>query len=595
MSKYNQGTISAPVASPVITTGQPAGHTYEGAPGYARDAKSELYLLAVSAFAGEQRFYDRKQDPKANALQVTTRSHVETARAFPRLTGIPWQQENTIEQQFRELVRQVAVEDLDWLIGFTGWLRRHAYMRSAAIVIAAETIRTRHEAGLSPAGRAIIPAALDRADEPGELLGYWISRYGRKMPHALKRGLSDAVEALYTEYGSLKWDSGERTFRFADVIELISPRYHKRLHGTWRDALYRHLIEQRHNRGTAIPPRLKTLRARAEIMAIPQAERREFLARPDAAVLLGAAGVTWEALSGWLGGPMDAQAWTAIIPNMGITGLLRNLRNFDQARISDQTAAQVITALSDPDRIAGAKVLPMRFLAAQRAMVTQRWGHALDLGLSASVRNIPRLAGRTLILVDTSTSMEGAFSSDGVLLRWDAAALFGLAIAQRCEYADVVSFSCTARYWGDPVNPNTKVFPHIEGESLLTALGRWKNGGWFLGGGTDTAGAVRRHYRDGFHTRVIIVTDEQASQDGPEVSRCVAPAVPLFTWNLAGYKLGHTPSGHGNRHTFGGLSDASFDLIHLIEAGRDARWTDLFDEARPRRARFAAKAAAAAS
>ena len=54
---------------------------------------------------------------------------------------------------------------------------------------------------------------------------------------------------------------------------------------------------------------------------------------------------------------------------------------------------------------------------------------------------------------------------------------------------------------------------------------------------------------------------------------------PVYTWNLAGYHFGHGESGLGNRHTFGGLSDKAFRLIPLLEAGRDARWDDLFGQA----------------
>jgi hypothetical protein len=43
-------------------------------------------------------------------------------------------------------------------------------------------------------------------------------------------------------------------------------------------------------------------------------------------------------------------------------------------------------------------------------------------------------------------------------------------------------------------------------------------------------------------------------------------------WNMAGYKVGATPSGGANRHAFGGLTDQAFRLIPLIERGGDARW-----------------------
>lgn len=48
--------------------------------------------------------------------------------------------------------------------------------------------------------------------------------------------------------------------------------------------------------------------------------------------------------------------------------------------------------------------------------------------------------------------------------------------------------------------------------------------------------------------------------------------VPVYTWNLAGYRVGHAPSGSENRHTFGGLSGAAFRMVPLLEAGRSADW-----------------------
>ena len=48
--------------------------------------------------------------------------------------------------------------------------------------------------------------------------------------------------------------------------------------------------------------------------------------------------------------------------------------------------------------------------------------------------------------------------------------------------------------------------------------------------------------------------------------------VPVYTWNLVGYQYGHGPSGTGTRHTFGGLSDAAFAMIPLLERGQKADW-----------------------
>lgn len=76
------------------------------------------------------------------------------------------------------------------------------------------------------------------------------------------------------------------------------------------------------------------------------------------------------------------------------------------------------------------------------------------------------------------------------------------------------------------------------------------------------------------HDRVIIVTDEQAWFDsrGSDPTCAVPADVPVYTWNLAGYQYGHGPAGVGLRHTFGGLTDAGFAMIPLLEAGRDGDW-----------------------
>lgn len=104
----------------------------------------------------------------------------------------------------------------------------------------------------------------------------------------------------------------------------------------------------------------------------------------------------------------------------------------------------------------------------------------------------------------------------------------------------------------------------LRGTSVLSAA-------WSLrpvGGGAETAHAVRRHY--GGHDRVVIVTDEQAWYSDPTAE--VPSSVPVYTFNVAGYARGHAVSGVANRYTFGGLTDHGFAAIPLLENGRDEQW-----------------------
>lgn len=532
MSRFNQRSTRPAISSPVQSTGERT-LTHEGGAGYLRDTKSELYLLAVSNFVGTDTFYENGGDR---------------------------------DDRYTQLIRQVAVIDPDWCTRFLQWLRTDANMRTASLVGAAEFTKARLEAGVVGHSRQAIDSVLQRADEPGEFLGYWTSKYGRRLPKPVKRGVADAVQRLYNERSLLKYDTDSKGYRFGDVLNLVhaSPDPAK----AWQGDLFAYSLDRRHKRGTVPDP--DSLPTLARNMAFP-----EFFQRDPSIVLnveeIRRAGLTWEAALSLAGNKVDkAKLWEALIPSMGYMALLRNLRNFDEAGVSDDVAEQVAKRLADPEQVAKSRQLPMRFYSAFNAAPSLRWGHALDKALTASLANIPRLGGRTLVLVDTSSSMDTSFSRDGTLMRWDAAALFGIALGARCAHADVVSFSSARYYMSDRPGAKTKPFPLTRGGSLLGDVRKWKDGGWFLGGGTDTAAALRQEFRS--HDRVVIVTDEQAGHDAREVADAIPATTPMYTWNLAGYQSGHAPSGSGRRHTFGGLTDQAFRMVPLLEAGRDATW-----------------------
>ncbi|WP_028936585.1 vWA domain-containing protein [Pseudonocardia spinosispora] len=530
MSKFNTADVRPAAHSPVTSENIPSGVTHQGAPGYVRDTRSELFLLAVTNMVGEDTFYE---------------------------SG------GARDDRFTQLVHQATELDPEWTAKLLVWLRTEANLRSAALVGAAEFAAKALELTI-PGGRQVVASVLRRADEPGEMLAYWRSRHGRTVPMPVKRGVADGLVRLYTERSLLKYDSDAHGFRFGDVIELTHPT----ASAPWQNDLFRHALDRRHKRDNPIPESLAMLRARAELMALAPGDRRPVLDRDDAGEVLAAAGMTWESLAGWLQGPMDARAWSVVLPSMGYMARLRNLRNLDRAEVPDDVAGRVGDYLCDPGEVARSRQLPMRFLSAYRAAPSLRWSYPLEKALDLSLSGIPALAGRTLILVDTSGSMQAGFSQDGTVARWDAAVMFGLALAARCARPDVVSFSSEYTYPGVAPSPRSRVFPRRRAESLLSGVRRWGEEGFFLGAGTDTAGALAEHFAG--HDRVVILTDEQAGRG--DVGQVLPATVPLYTWNLAGYRHGHGPSGSGNRHTFGGLNDSGFRMISLLEAGVDGRW-----------------------
>ncbi|MFJ7204183.1 TROVE domain-containing protein [Streptomyces sp. NPDC098789] len=502
-------------------------HTYEGGPVRAREPREELFLLAVGNFVTQRTFYEGGQER---------------------------------DERYARLVGQLAVEDPVWTAGLLRWLRGEGNMRTASLVGAAAYVRARLAAGPTAAGpagpsnRSVIDSVLQRADEPGELLAHWTSAYGRNVPQPVKRGLADAVRRLYTSRSLLKYDTASHAFRFGDVLNLVhaSPDPEK----PWQGALFRHALDRRHHPEGALPPASdRMLGAHRALLAVPVDERRAAVTGPGGAERLAAAGLTWEALAGWLQGPMDAAVWEAVIPSMAPMALLRNLRNFDEAGVSDEVAARVAARLSDASEVARSRQFPLRYLAAHRHAPSARWADPLERALGHSLANVPSLPGRTLVMVDRSGSMYyDTVSERSRLTRADAAAVFGTALAMRAEQADLVEFG-----W------SSALVPFRAGEPVLEVLERFHNLG-----GTETTKAVRTHYQG--HDRVLIVTDEQAARPRPGAPGDPVPtSIPVHTWNLAGYRPAHGPTGP-HRHAYGGLTDAGFRLIGLVEAGQRAVW-----------------------
>lgn len=468
--------------------------------------------------------------------------------------------------EFLAEVRKQALKDPDWTLRFLRWLRSDAYIRTASIIAAAQAVHARLEAQKYGGNRQIIAAVLQRGDEPGEMLSYYKSNFGT-VPSCVKRGIGDAMIELGTEFTVLKYDSERVGFRFRDILNLVHAGDRATnaqvLKGSWQHDLFDLITKPNQD----IPASLPMMRARKALMAMPVRQRRELLARPHATDVLHKAGMTWEALAGWIQGPMDAQAWESVIPLMSYTALLRNLRNFDQAGVSDEVARTICDKLGDPAQVARSKQFPMRILSAYRATSNLRWAWALERALTASLANIQTLPGETLIMVDTSHSMEQKLNVESELQRWDAAILFGAALAARCEKVDLVSFSADDVLYGRRY-VLSKNFPLVAGESVLKTVERWKSDGYFINGNTQTAAALVKNYVD--HDRVIVLTDDQPQ--GPDPETAIPASVPMYTWNLAGVVRHGAMSGSDNRHQFAGLTDAGLKMIPMLEAHKNASW-----------------------
>jgi len=522
-SGSKHGRLRANVLAPVHTLRRLL-LTHEGGAAYDRDDTSALFLLAATNMVGEDTFYERAGERDA---------------------------------RFADLVGRVTAADPAFIagsdpnaghIGLAQYLRQVMFMRSAAVVMAAEYV-----AAGGAGGRSVIARALQRPNEPAELIGYWMTTKGRRLPMPVKRGVADAARRMYNERAALRYDGIARQIRMADVIELVHPEPKDAA----QSALFRYLLDRRHHDdAVADAGMLPVLAAAAELGAVSSDERRTVL-RERGPAALAAAGYSWERLAGWLPGGMDAEAWQAVIPFMGVMALVRNLRNFDEAGISDASVESVIAKITDPAEVAKARLFPYQVWAAYQAAPSDDWKRALGRTLALTTANIPALDG-TLVVIDTSGSMQARISGRSTMSRVEVAAVMAMATAHAAREVDVVIYGQT--------DAKVRVIP---GASVLAGVARVVDSVGSVGHATYGHTAIARHYDAKRHRRVVLFTDDQQHDSG----RVRLDHVPLiYTFNLAGYRPSALSAGERGRYTLGGFTDAMFTAMAVLEAGRDSRW-----------------------
>lgn len=586
MSRLNTGTRK--ITAPLATSPVPTGKTHEGARGFAREERSELFMRATTMFAGEDSFYE------------------DAAKADARAVG---------------LVRKLAVEDWEWVREFLPWLRADGNIRTMSIMLAMEAAQARSAAKLTGEGiPQLVDGVLLRADEPGEAAQYWLRKFG-KLPRGghVKKGIALAAARLYNQTSALRWDKDDRPMRFADVVELTRPKARLAVPtdgirakaaaqddpegflAEWaqgrreeQNRLFKFLLDERHH-GDGSYDGLGVLAARRTLSQMPPAERHAMAAHaladregPEMRQIARAAARQWEWTGSWLGEGADnlktalskRERWELVIPEMGYMALLRNLRNFEEAGIKKSLVNKIVQRLSDPAEVAASRQLPFRFLSAHLNTNGAQWVAALEQALQGSLVNIPMLTKPTLILIDTSGSMQTPLSAPPVprgrkpstAKRPDrvlAAAVFAIGLALRNPgKVDVYGFA----------NSNFRVDNIEFGSSLLRTAQLFAAQVGKVGHGTLLEQNLRQTFDSRRHGCVAMFTDMQAFPHGNgygygvgDVTSAVPKDVPLFAWNLAGYSNSAMATGE-NRYELAGLTDHSFGIMQRVLQGRDAEW-----------------------
>jgi hypothetical protein len=565
VTRLNKG--SRLVTQPMATEKTPTGLTHESAPGFERDARTELFLRATTVFAGEGQFYEDAKTADARAV---------------------------------ELIRQLAVTDWAWVAGFLPWLRSAGNIRTSSLMLAVEAAKARAGAGIHGGKplttRQVVDAVLQRGDEPTEMVQYYLRTYGKSPSGAIARGISDAMTRLWGERAVIRYDKPDRPMRFADAIELAHPRPKTAgLENDWQSALFKHLLDERHHEVQEVSPLLRGITARKALSGLSPKERHALAAialdhpgSDPAWMIRRAAAGQWEWVISWLGegakaakdwSPLtERQRWGLVIPQMGYMALIRNLRNFEQAGVGKSLVSKICDRIADPKQVAESRQFPYRFLSAHLNTKGAQWLGALEQATSYSTGNIPSLDGMTHVLVDCSGSMDWLTETDKkrrskLLIAGETPPEY----PTRAQIALLFAFALAAR------NPGkTEIFLfalqgygpiHVQqGASILRAVSEAQQIGHRLGGGTQLEQNLRLTFDPGKHTRSVILTDEQAFPHGRADAAWMIPEkTPLYVWDVAGYQRGAVSYGP-NKVGLGGLTDASFTLMQRYESSKTGLW-----------------------
>lgn len=254
---------------------------------------------------------------------------------------------------------------------------------------------------------------------------------------------------------------------------------------------------------------------------------------------------TWEvALSA---GKDKKATWERLIgeEKLGALALLRNLRNMQESKVDDAVIRKAL-ATAKVDR-----VLPFRFLSA--AKYAPRFESELEGAMFRCLSAMPKLTGRTALVVDTSPSMwQERISAKSELDRFDAAAAVAVLLREICESVSVYAF-----------NERSYDVPARRGFALRDALAQTKGNASM--GGLAVAEANKHGY-----DRIIVITDGQwhyphggGLAEGNATSVSPAPlSEKAYMVNVATNKNG---VGYGKWTQIDGWSEAVVDYIAASE------------------------------
>lgn len=310
-------------------------------------------------------------------------------------------------------------------------------LRHVPLLLVRELFRDRDSRKLAADTLAKI---ISRPDDITEFLAlYWNENKDEPLAKQAKLVLGRAFHK-FDEYSLQKYNGGSKAIKLVDALRIVHPE-------------------------------------KSELLG---KLRRNELATPD----------TWEVE---ISQTTDKKAsWTRLIQEEKLGGfaMLRNLRNMREASVD---AALIKEGIA---KINAGKLMPINFIAA--GIHNTQFEPNIEAKFFESFQK-DKTAGKTIVLVDTSGSMNDRLSAKSEMRRMDVAS--SLAMIARETFEDMRLF-CFSNLLGE--------MPARRGFAIKDLI----NG--FEHGGTDLGGAIKYIIENVEYDRLIVITDEQSNSRVPD-------------------------------------------------------------------------------
>lgn len=412
-------------------------------------------------------------------------------------------------------IQRVIKQDADFVSRLAVFARREFNMRSVAHVL---TAYLAHEPEGKKYARETVKGICVRGDDATELMAFYLSTFGKPIPNSLRRGIED-VFGTFDEYTLAKYKGEGHSVKMRDLLCLCRPAPKD----DEQSAMWKRLLEGK-------------------------------LATP----------MTWETQLSANGN--NRETWEKLIDSgkCGYMALLRNLSNIINAK--PRNIEKVWATIENPEAVKRSKQLPFRFLSAYKQIgniAGSRGLDALEAAVEASVDNMPKLPGTTVIAVDTSGSMSAPVSSKSNVLCVQIGMMLGLIANKICENSLFYTF-----------DTSIQKYPLSRRAGILETCTRYAN----AGGGTDMGLPFEEMIRHRINAdRIIVISDNECNSGygwytrktvqalADEYRRTTGNDIWVHAIDLMGY--GTQQFNGPKTNLIAGWSEKVFNFIQLAEQG----------------------------